>query len=197
MSQVTTDQLATYMKTTFDAATAAQAQMILDNVEGYIESKVGISFGVTADHVTTIVADGHGLIDLPLKPVTAVTSVQYIDQTPYRDGWGYNGDGVLYNITPGMAVIVKWSYGYTTMPKDLQSVVLGMASRQAYNPQGIRQKTVGSESITFASASDAGAVQPSSVEREILSSYLDTETSWRLNLDRFPNQGCDHRLPTL
>jgi hypothetical protein len=76
-------------------------------------------------------------------------------------------------------------------------VVLGMASRQAYNPQGIRQKTVGSESITFASASDAGAVQPSSVEREILSSYLDTETSWRLNLDRFPNQGCDHRLPTL
>lgn len=197
MSQTTTAQLATLMKATFDEATAAQAQMILDQAEAYVQSRVGIAFGVVSDHTTTIVADGRGLIDLPLKPVTEVVSVKYIDNSDYRDGWGYNGDGVLYGITPGMAVIVTWSYGYATMPTDLQSVVLGMAARRAYNPQGIRQKTVGSESITFASSSDAGAIQPSAVEREILEGYLDTEASWRLNLDRFPNQGEDHRLPTL
>jgi hypothetical protein len=197
MSQTTTADLAKLMKTTFDPATEAQAQMILDQIEAYIKRILGISFGEVSDYTKTLVADGHGLIELPLTPVTAVTSVKYIDGTDYRDGWGYNDDGYLYNITPGMAVRVTWSYGFATMPDDLKGVVLSMAERRAYNPQGIRQKTVGSESITFASAADAGAVNPSATEREILDSYRDTEASWRLNLDKFPNQGCDHRLPTL
>lgn len=196
MSQVTVDEVATFMNTTFDAGQAAQVQMIVDQVEAYISRTVGITFGVQSNKTTTLVADGRGLIELPLAPVIDVTEVKYLDGSDYRDGWGYNEAGVVYGITPGMAVRVTWSYGYAEMPADLKGVALGMASRQTYNPVGVRQKTVGSESITYASASDAGAIQPSTVEREILDSYRSTERSWRLILGQFPADDTD-RLPTL
>ena len=193
-AMTTTTELAAWMGRTFDTAQEAQAQMILDQIEVYISRTVGIGFGETSDHVATYVADGQGLIELPLQPVTEVSSVTYLDARPYRDGWGYNSAGTLYGITPGFAVIVTYTYGYATLPDDLKGVVLGMASRQAYNPTGVRQKTVGSESVTYSVQS--GGLSPSPMEREVLESYRGCSASWRLVLDEFPGEGDDY-LPVL
>ena len=102
--------------------------------------------------------------------------------------------GTIYGITPGFAVIVTYTYGYATLPEDLKGVVLGMAGRLAYNPTGVRQKTVGSESVTY--SVQPGGFAPSIVEREVLESYRGCAASWRLVLDEFPGEGDDY-LPVL
>lgn len=180
MAIITADELAAFMGKTFSASEAAQAQAIIDVVEGAIESETGISFTAVADDEIRIQADGHGIIELRSRPVTAITSVTDMDGVAI-DYVEFDGLSTLYNLYPNQVVDIVYSHGFSTVPKDIKGVALGSASRVMYNPSGLRQETVGAISVTYPGiGGEAGTINFSSLERAILAKYGENAASMRL-----------------
>lgn len=177
---ITTDELAAFMGRTFSASEAAQAQVIIDTVEGAIESEAGVSFTPVTDEKVRIQADGHGIIELARKPVTAVTSIYDVDGNAV-DYVDFDGLATLYNLYPNQVVDVTYSHGFATVPKDIKGVALGSSSRVMYNPSGLRQETVGAISVTYPGiGGEAGTINFSALERKILAKYGESAASMRL-----------------
>lgn len=180
MAIITTDELAAFMGRTFSASEAAQAQAVIDVVESAIESEAGVSFTPVLDEHIRIQADGHGIIELKRKPITALTSVSDVDGVAI-DSVEFDGLATLYNLFPNQVVDIVYSHGFGTVPRDIRGVALGSASRVMYNPSGLRQETVGAISVTYPGiGGEAGTINFSSLERAILAKYGENAASMRL-----------------
>lgn len=180
MAIITVDELAAFMGKTFSASERDHAAAVIDVVEGAIESETGVSFIAITDDAVRIQADGHGIIELRSRPVTAVSSVTDVDGDVI-DYVEFDGLSTLYNLYPNQVVDIVYSHGFPTVPKDIRGVALGSASRVMYNPSGLRQETVGAISVTYPGiGGEAGTINFSSLERTILAKYGDNAASMRL-----------------
>lgn len=180
MAIILVADLASFMGRTFTSSESEQASALIDVVEAAIESETGVSFTPVVDDAIRIQADGHGIIELKRKPVTAVTSVKDMDGLDI-DSVEFDGLATLYNLYPNQVVDIVYSHGFSTVPRDIRGVALGAASRVMYNPSGLRQETVGAISVTYPGiGGEAGTINFSALERKILSKYGDDAASMRL-----------------
>lgn len=196
MALLTVDEVAKAAKITIipDSADEDQIQFFCDVITAYMTSIVGYLFADT-DLTERLQADYDGIIRLTKKPVNSVDSVATIDGATVV-GWAWDGLDEVDGFESHQVVDIKYSAGYTTVPDDLKNLAVSVAARQAVNPSGIRQQTVGAISETFAAGDGmAGAVFFTPMENRILSGYVIKTDTWRLgprtNVARF------HRLPTL
>ena len=97
----------------------------------------------------TVLARGP-IVQLPQRPVTAVTSVE--DDDGVAVDFVLRAGGVL-NVECGGNLTIEYTAGYTTLPDALVELVCTIAQRlDTVDPAaaaGVQQETGGSESVTF------------------------------------------------
>lgn len=181
MALITVVELEAFMGRDFSVGVEeTQAEAIIDMVTSMVESYTGTSFTPVVDDVITIQADGQGIVELYSKPVTTVTSVKDINGQEVTD-WDFDGMATIYNLYPLQVVDITYSHGYQEVPSDIKAVALGASSRIMYNPSGLRQETVGAISVTYPGVGgEAGTINLSRLEREVLDKYARVSQSMRL-----------------
>lgn len=144
MSFATPAELATRLKRSFDTATTAQVQALLDDAtEALVSDVLGgnrVSQGTAT--ATFNVPTGGRTIVLPQQPVRAVTSV-LVDGVAVT-GWVVRGGRLilpcpvyareLYDVVrpvlvDSVEVTVSWSYGLATVPAELKSWCMVLAAQ--------------------------------------------------------------------
>ena len=181
MTLLTTDDLATALRTEFDPGSAeeAQAQYFCDAVSAYMGEELGISF-TSAERTERLQADYDGIVCLPVSPVTEVASISTIDSQA-RSGWAWDGIDEIDGLESHEVVDVTYTAGMAEPPAVLSKIAVAVACRLYTNPSGIRQQTIGAISETYAASSgDAGTIYFTPMEREIIGRYKTTMETWRI-----------------
>ena len=169
-----------------------RAAILLDLASGAIRAYTNqtITYGST----TVILPGNFGhVLDLPERPVSAITLVKIGDTTLTVDTdyvWDgahtlYRGtkvDGVLsvngpdYLIDgwgdwggPGAQVTVVYSHGFASIPNDVKGVCLALAARSLTSPDGVNSESVGSYSVSYSRT--GGAVSLLTEEKALLNRY--------------------------
>lgn len=175
----------------------ARLDALLADASALVRAYTGQDFAQTADAEVTLRAQA-GMVRLPQRPVTAVSSVVAIGgngtpDLPLVDWWW---DGLdLVRIGAGEYVInlpeqwwddedgypgtfrITYSYGYATPPADVVAVVCGMVLRTLTAPTaggGITSETIGPYSYRLESAGVGTAVSLGEMERKTLARYRRT-----------------------
>ncbi|HSN24010.1 MAG TPA: hypothetical protein VLS45_07555 [Methylomicrobium sp.] len=196
MALITVADVAKATGKTYTSGTAIynQIQFFCDVIEAYVTSIVGYVF-TPATFTLRMQADYDGIITLPKRPVTAVSAIA----TPSGlnvTGWSWDGLDEVDGLQAHQVIDITFTAGYTTTPSDLKMLATAVAARQATNPDGIRQKTVGAISETFAAGDgSAGSVFFTPMENLILKNYSTSMDTWRLGPR--VSQAVQQMLPTL
>lgn len=169
-----------------------RAAILLDMASGAIRAHTNqtITYGTT-----TAVMPGtfDSKLELPERPVTAVTSVtigataltadsDYVWDGQHTLHRGSKVDGVLsvngpdYLINgwgdwggPGAQVTVVYSHGFQSIPNDIKGVCLALAARTLGSPDGVNSESVGSYSVSYSRT--GGAVSLLTEEKALLNRY--------------------------
>ena len=169
-----------------------RATLLLDSATAAIQADCRQTFTQTSGAQVLPGNFGHKL-ELPERPVTAVTSVAIGDTTLTVDTdyvWDgahtlYRGtkvDGVLAVNGPdwlidgwgdwggdGAQVTVTYTRGFATIPGVVKGVCLALAARSLASPDGVNSESVGSYSVSYSRS--GGAVSLLAEERELLNRY--------------------------
>ncbi len=185
----TLSELASYLQRDLDTASATLAQQGAQAiVRGYCRQDFTAATYTSAN--LPIVADGgYWRVDLPQRPVTAVSSVS-VNSTAYTLGTDYAWNGSSPYIRLSRLVYtsaafqdepratVTYSAGYATVPADVKDVALAVAARQYDNPRGLRMESIDDYSGTRAgSDNDLAGVSLLLPEKAILNRYRITAGS--------------------
>lgn len=108
-------------------------------------------------------------IALPLRPVVAVSEVTR-DGVPLKFDWDEESERLYVDAC--QPVRVTFTYGHAEVPGDVLAVVLTAAARVVTNPGDLRQETVGSMSVTYASETIGAALSPA--DKDLLARYRRT-----------------------
>ena len=175
----------------------ARLDALLADASALVRAYTGQDFAETADAEVTLRAQG-GMIRLPQRPVTAVSSVvaigwQGVPDIALADWWWDGLDQI--RIGAGNYVInlpetwwddedgypgtfrVTYSYGYAAPPADVVAVVCGMVLRTLTAPTaagGVTSETIGPYSYRLESAGIGTSVSLGDVERKTLARYRRT-----------------------
>lgn len=160
MSLVTTADLCLYLQRDIDEPLAL---MLVEAAEAAVLEEIGYPIEAVTDEQITLPGTNRRIIQLPARPVTALTAASIFDITGDEDildvtddltwhasgevlrphGYGWGG--------PESKVVITYSHGLTEIPKWLQLIVLGAAGRGYVNPDGsVRQEAIGPYSVTYA-----------------------------------------------
>ena len=185
----TVSELASYLQRDLDTSSATLAkdsgQAI---VRGYCRQDIS-SATYTGVKLRCVPDKAYWRVDLPQRPVTAVSSVA-VNGTAYVLGTNYAWDGLspyirLSDLTYSTAAFqdspvatVTYTAGYATIPAEVKAVALAVAGRQYDNPRGLRSESIDDYSGTHA-GSDADLAGTSLLppERAILDRYRITAGS--------------------
>lgn len=176
-----------------------RAQALLDDASAMIRAYTGQTFEQVTDDVVVLRVQG-GIVRLPQRPVTAVTSVVAIGGglgVPDFTVIDYIFDGVdQIRIGEGACVInlpeawfddvdgypgtfrITYNHGYAQVPGDVVAVACGMVLRALTAPTtmgGVTGETIGSYSYRLASADTGLSVTLGQTERTALARYRRTE----------------------
>lgn len=175
----------------------ARLDALLADASALVRAYTGQDFAETADAEVTLRASG-GMIRLPQRPVTAVSSVvaigwQGVPDITLTDWWWDGLDQI--RIGAGNYVInlpetwwddedgypgtfrVTYSYGYAAPPADVVAVVCGMVLRTLTAPTaagGVTSETIGPYSYRLESAGTGTSVSLGDMERKTLARYRRT-----------------------
>lgn len=122
-------------------------EMASDTVRSYTSQRLS-----RETSTQTLRSDG-GRVWLPQRPVVEVADVQLDGQTV---GFVRCGDTLHVDVDV-CDVDVTYTYGYDPVPGEVVAVVALLAARLAVNGTGVKQESVGSYSVTYASG-DAGGL---------------------------------------
>lgn len=161
----TLPELASYLQRDLDTATATLAQQgAQEIVRAYTRQE--LTQGTYTAAVLPIVAAGDSWrVDLPQRPVTAVTTV-VVNGTTYTLGtdWAWNGYSPWIRLArlvyatdafqDAPTATVTYVAGYATAPPDVKAVALAIAARQYDNPRGLRMESIDDYSGTRAGSDD-------------------------------------------
>jgi hypothetical protein len=164
---------------TTGSAEEDQCQFFCDTIESYLTELIGVLF-TSQTVVGRLQADYDGIITLPFRPVTSITSVETIDGDT-RSNWQWNGIDEIDHLEAHEVVDITYVAGYSAAPAVLKNIAISAASRLMINPTGVRQQTVGAISETIAAGEGtAGSVWFTAQEKELLARYQTTMGTLRL-----------------
>lgn len=95
----------------------------------YIAWYTGTSFERLNDQTKRLQSDYYGRVHLPGGPVHDVTSVLYRVGGGHEGEWYFNGINEIYALRPKATVDVTYSYGYETIPEDIEMVATEAVKR--------------------------------------------------------------------
>ncbi len=142
---------------------SAQADQVLSQVTADIQAWTKQALVQVVGDVVTVDPQVGGTVLLPERPITAVTTLEWlddmagqgwqvIDPSYYRfTSWGQvylipNGQGDIFSTWPTDYATIRATYthGYVTIPDDLVSVCVKRSARMVSNPFNlIRSETGG------------------------------------------------------
>lgn len=178
---------------TLTAEEAARADALLADASALVRSYTGQDFTVTVDD-EVVLRGQNGLITLPQRPVTGVSSVVAVGGDGLPDvplvDWIWDGLDTV-RVGEGSFVInlpaiwwdddgypgtyrVTYSHGYGQVPADVVAVVCGMVLRTLTAPTmagGVRSETIGSYSYQLDAAGTGLSVTLSQDDRKTLARY--------------------------
>jgi len=180
---VTAEDVATYVQSDVDTASAdlaiASAEAL---VRGFCRQTLSEASSTAVLPVQ--LGDAGWYVDLPERPVTAVTSVE-VNGTAYAAGTGYQVDGSRIwladvsssadDFAPVDTAEVAYDHGYASASQqfaEIKAVVLSVAGRLYDNPRGMRMESV--EGYTYTrggSGDDILGATLSRTERDALRRY--------------------------
>lgn len=141
---VTTDDLEDFLGVTFDATTLPRASQAIAIASATVRSQTGQGFSAGTSTVT-LLAPHDEWIDLPQRPVTAITSVTVngtavtdytlVNDRLHRPSW------LDWSSTAPATVTVSYAHG-GTVPDDVQGAVLMLAAEVYENPRGLTSETI-------------------------------------------------------
>lgn len=178
-------------------AEQARAEALLADASAMIRAYTGQEFDLVEDDEVVLRVQS-GVVRLPQRPVTAVTSVVAIggDGVPDVAIVDYIFDGIdQIRIGEGSFVInlpaiwwdddgypgtfrITYSHGYQNPPADVVAITCGMVLRTLTAPTmagGVTGETIGSYSYRLDSAGAGTAVVLSGDDRKALTRYRNTE----------------------
>jgi hypothetical protein len=186
----TTEDLAARLGRDLTTAEETRAAALLDDASALIRSFTGQTFTLVADDVVVLRVQG-GIVRLPQRPVTAVSSVVAIGGAGMPDVVviDYIFDGVdEVRIGEGSFIInlpaiwwdddgypgtfrITYSHGYATVPATVVAVACGMVLRTLTAPTmagGVTGETIGSYSYRLDAAGAGTSVMMSKDDRQTL-----------------------------
>ncbi len=169
-----------------------RARILLDMASAAIRAHCRQTFTRTT---TTVILPGTfgEKIELPERPVTAITLVKIGDTTLTVDtDYVWDGQHTLYRGTkvdgvlsvngpdylingwgdwggPGAQVTVTYTHGHATIPGVIKGVCLALAARSLQSPDGVNSESVGSYSVSYSRT--GGAVSLLTEEKALLDRY--------------------------
>lgn len=157
----TVTQLAAWMQV--DPGTLpASAATTLEIVSAIVRSEAKNNF-VRSTSTLNLWPNGQ-YVTLPLRPVVSVGAV-----TRGSAAVPYELRGERLYLSGCTAVSVTFTHGYGETPGDVLAVVLTAAQRVLGNPGDLRQETVGSISVTYASETIGASL--AQADKDLLSRY--------------------------
>ena len=175
----------------FTGEEAGRVAVLLDDASALIQSYTRQSFSPpTAD--TIVLRESAGVVRLPKRPVTAVTSVVLVGLNGTPDitvvGWGWDGldavdvsgwDSVMVNLPEWVndrswlpaTYRVTYTHGYATVPADIVALVCAMVGRTMAAPStasGLTSETIGSYSYRTAEPGMGVTVALTASDKELL-----------------------------
>ena len=189
MAFATETELEAYTGTSIDTA---RATILLDTATAAIQAYCNQTF---TQSTTTAILPGNltEKLELPERPVTAVTTVVIGDTTITADtDYVWDGAHTLYRGTkvngvlsvngpdylingwgdwggPGAQVSVTYTHGFASIPGDIKGVCLALAARSLTSPDGVNSESVGSYSVSYSRS--GGAVSLLAEEKALLNRY--------------------------
>lgn len=153
----------------YGTITSAMFARASARVRGYTQQTISAA-------TTTTTARGP-IIQLPERPVNAITSVTDVSEpsTPralVSSEWAVRAGGILETPNYGGNLTVVYTSGWATLPDELIELVCGLASRLTNIVQaagaGVQQETGGSESVTYGFDSYNAISELSTGEKRVL-----------------------------
>jgi YD repeat-containing protein len=183
-SLATTDDLLARLSTPIGDR-VERAALLLTDASAAVRNYTGQQF--TAGTTTTILSrPRNGIVRLPQRPVTAVTSVVDPNGNPVAYTW----DGATDRINTASNVLDSWSFepwhlplssitvtydhGYAEIPDDLIGVVCQITGRALGRPveeAGVTQESIAGYSYSVGTAAASGPYGMLPDERRILDRY--------------------------
>ncbi|MFD9949689.1 hypothetical protein ACFWYW_55615 [Nonomuraea sp. NPDC059023] len=176
---------------TFTSDEAGRASVLLDDASALVRAYTRQDFAPPAPTTVVLRASG-GVVRLPKRPVTAVTSVVMVGMYGSPDitvvGWGWDGLDVI-DVSGWTSCIINlpeavyeaddlpstyrvtYTHGYATVPPVVVAVVAGMVGRTMAAPtttSGLTSETIGSYSYRLAEPGVGTAVSLTSADKELL-----------------------------
>lgn len=186
MPIINLDDLEVWMGVTFSDTQAAQANLMIDYVNQYIEDETGTKFGLEEGVVQRIKADCDGAIQFTNIPVSAINSIHdyFTDTDLSTDVWYWDGVDCITGFYAGQVVDVDMDFGWPELPGSVKGVALAMAARgvgqlRSNSPSGVTLKQVGDVIYEY-----GDVMAPSQTEQTILDNYAVTETTIAVNVHR-------------
>jgi len=165
VSLFTLGELASYLQRDLDTASATLAQATAEGlVRAWTRQNIETAT-YTSTRVPVTIEHERYTVQLPQRPVTAVTSVT-VNGTAYVSGTDYTWDGVhatlwlRYLAGSSTSFIDEWwavvtyTAGYATVPGAVKGVALSVAGRAYDNPRGVRSESIDDYSVTRAGSDD-------------------------------------------
>lgn len=172
MTFFTVEDLAAFLQQDVDATTAA---LMIDGACDVVQAYCRQSFTSVTDTYILAVDDGGYQVNLPMGPVTAVTTVVDFDGEELIQGYNdaYYWDGVspwiLFNVAQDESVTVTYTHGRDEVPATVKAVALSIAARAYTNPNGLRTEFISDLQATYFGDGSAFALFPG--ERRALDRY--------------------------
>lgn len=184
----TADEVAEVLQRDLTAEESAAVNGSIDHASAIIRGYVRQSLTTVTGEVALLAGCWGPRLELPERPVTAVTGVEVNGGTLAATEWWWPGKGYLLrgqaptagNLTaptvcadwggPDAVIEVTYSHGYSPIPDDVRAVCVAVATRAAENPTGARSETIGQRSIAWGGESGS-VLELTTAERHILNRY--------------------------
>lgn len=152
----TVAQLAAFLGREIDSDDPAALQA-LDIASSSVRAYCGHHVSLATDDVAVLDGTGTAVILLPAIPISEVASVSVndVELTEERYRWSSKGfimrqDGLTFPSSP-QSVQVTYTHGWAEIPPAIVGVVVSLAGRMLDGSAGIKQESLGSYSVTYAS----------------------------------------------
>lgn len=146
------DDLADLLGEELTGSRLAQAALSLEIASAQIQGWTRQRLERVVNDVVVLRGTTGWELELPERPVVAVGAIT-IDEVPVSaSSYNVAGPVIVRSLGwsgPTASVSVTYTHGYDPIPDDIRVATLQLAMGGFTNPQGIRQESVGTYSVTY------------------------------------------------
>lgn len=160
-------EIETHLGATFTVVDEQRAEQLAAAVGGVIQAYCNrVQLTQVVDDEITLKGSYSYRLDLPLGPVTSVSSVtvdgyattayDLVKDTLVRSGFDdqppFRYPSVPHWGGPDVEVAVTYTHGLTSVPERVRAVAFDLAARVYANPTSVRSQSIDGYSVTYAGA---------------------------------------------